>query len=388
MLAKKAFPINQSDPAYLATLAREIHSEWIEQTPEISHETLHPCFVSSDACLVTRKGLAQQFPDAYIALDSIANKYGVRVFEDRRSKDVSVVRERRKKMVLAVGLFMGLTMKQTVHAETLQQEPSLDLAFAAVTQIDTRHSHAGLKSIKANSLSHTMSLNKSKSGKIRIGARKISRDKQEQKRLDEIMNCFNQSTAADTSCTQPSITTVHQIQSILQSHLSDKEADSGIQTALENMAYYYAQYPAIVSMLEEMNSLNWTLSISNKIWQARAHIEHDQVKQVDVLFDPGTAAQMLFAEGCHDNPVCTVNPADALLHELLHAWLMLKHPHEYAEQNLHALYPVQHEHEVIHLENQLYSSMSQSDGLPRPHRSRHQASLIDVNCPVCITDES
>lgn len=382
MLAQLQKDNHKNSQSYLSKIASEIHDEWFLFSPEIKGELLHPCFIHSDTYLIVRKGLATDFPAAYRSLCSIASKYGIHIKEDRRTKLSAVKNEKRKKLSLFIGLLMGVTMVQLAPAETLFTGFDNELLINATDSLDiSTESQVALSDSSQNINTH-LAAKKLANGKIRIGVKNMQASRQDNHNLDLILSCFRQDSAHTTTCQSPEDNNIDQIKTILTEHLVVDSYTS--MAVIDDISYYYARYPEIALMLKEMAGLNWTLNISQHTWQAKAHIKYNSVKQVDIFFDPGTAAQMLFAYRCQDNPACTVSPADALLHELLHAYLMLKDPHYYARKNTHSLYPVEHEHEVIRLENQLYNNMTKTDKLPRPNRTKHQATLIAVNCPVCV----
>jgi len=120
-------------------------------------------------------------------------------------------------------------------------------------------------------------------------------------------------------------------------------------------------------------------------WQAQAWGNRYGVDSVTIFFDSRLGAQLLNAPGCEANPACAISPADALLHELLHAKLMLlDSAHFIAEGGLNStLYPFQHEHEVLMEENRLYQAMNQEDGRARALRQHHSGNLQRVECPAC-----
>ncbi|MFK5947644.1 MAG: hypothetical protein QM500_02595, partial [Methylococcales bacterium] len=78
--------------------------------------------------------------------------------------------------------------------------------------------------------------------------------------------------------------------------------------------------------------------------------------------------------------------ADALLHELLHAKLMIVDSEEFIQNGgmKPTLYLFDHEKQVIEKENVLYSQMSDRDGLARPIRKRHTGNLMYASCALCL----
>ena len=385
MPATAKISTNANDLVYLSQIALEVQSEWAEFYPEQIKEHLHPCFIQGDSCFITRKGLKKQHPAAYACLVSIAIRYGIRVMEDRRNKSIEVKQDRRQKIVLAVGLLVGICAEQTALAnnESLINTVDQDIAMILHDPADSA-SEARLNRRTDQNLKTHLQAKKTSKGTVRIGTRTVSISVKEQLHMEKILSCLNGKQHQEI-CVSPDYTQIQRVEDILSRHLSEhSRTDAQAMPVIEKIAYYYAHYPEVVALLKDIDRLNWTLNSIHKDFKAQAIIQQHKVQQVDVFFDPYHAAQMIFAHRCSNMPVCTVSPADALLHELLHAKIMLEQPHEYAKQNAHSLYPVEHEHDVITLENSFYQAMSARDSLPRPIRSSHTATLVEVDCPVCI----
>lgn len=385
MPATAKISTNPNDLAYLSQVALEIQSEWVEIYPEHINEHLHPCFIQGDSWFITRKGLKKQHPAAYDCLVAIAIRYGIRVMEDRRNKSIEVKQDRRQKIALAVGLLVGICAEQSVlaNSETIISSVDQDLAMI-LHEPSASFSEAKLNRSTDHNLKTHLQAKKTSKGSVRIGTRTVSMSVKEQLRMEKILNCFNGKQHQEI-CASPDYTQIQRVEDILSRHLSEhSRTNAQAMQVIEKIAYYYAHYPEVVDLLKGIDKLPWTLNSIHKDFKAQATIQHHKVQQVDVFFDPYHAAQMIFAHRCSNMPVCTVSPADALLHELLHAKIMLEQPHQYAKQNAHSLYPVEHEHDVIALENSFYQAMSARDSLPRPIRSSHTATLVEVDCPVCI----
>jgi len=375
---------DNGDEAFLAALANNIHSEWMVHHPRLADETLHPCYISGNASLITRRGLARDKPAAFRALVAIGARYGIRVLEDRREHKVTVINERRRNIALSVGMFMCLSVEQPVLAEHfVDRDVSPPESLSAYTQ-----SAAGLDR-DHQGLTTALSAYRDSTGNIRIGKRRWQAPTLQDETPVKKQDCRQVRVTGNGDCAPVDPVLAGRVEKILLEHVHDTRQYAGdIRSMLSTVSAYYARHPAVVEMLMAMDELDWRLHVTPGTWEARAWIDHGRVSKVEVHFDPGTAAQMIFAPGCATSPACTVSPADALLHELIHARLMLGEPERYAANNTHALYPVEHEHEVIELENRLYRNMSRTDGLPRPNRSRHQAELVAVDCAVCFPGES
>ncbi len=108
-----------SDEAFLADLANNIHPEWMAHHPRLAAETLHSCYISGNASLITRRGLARDNPAALRAPAVIGARYGIRALEYRREHKVTVINGQHRNIALSVGLFMCLSVEQPVLAENI-----------------------------------------------------------------------------------------------------------------------------------------------------------------------------------------------------------------------------------------------------------------------------
>jgi hypothetical protein len=111
-----------------------------------------------------------------------------------------------------------------------------------------------------------------------------------------------------------------------------------------------------------------------------------EVDKAVIHFNTRAAAQLLLNRQCTDNPVCIASPADALLHELLHAHSMLVDTAQFIDEGgmNNVLYPYEHEYAVIDAERKLYASMSRRDDIKRPQRTDHTGRTVLARCPICI----
>ncbi len=176
-----------------------------------------------------------------------------------------------------------------------------------------------------------------------------------------------------------------QIEQILLSRtMFDKRSRRhAIAGDLHTVATYFSQFPDIVSMLVELERYRFNLRHDDGRWQTRVELRNDQVVSATISFDFSAAAQMRFSDGCLGQAGCTAMPADALLHELLHVYLIFTAPGRFITSSRNADYPHEHESDVIALEREFYQTMTRADGLPRPERHRHYAKVVGVSCPVC-----
>ncbi len=180
---------------------------------------------------------------------------------------------------------------------------------------------------------------------------------------------------------------VDKIFKILSTHYKQKPSDPDyIQSDLEEMAKYYSQFPHVVTLLTKLQSKDWTLNYNQNTWSTIAKGNALNVDSATIQFNSRSAAMLKFNNGCKHNFVCIASPADALLHELLHALSMLVNTEEFIQQGgmNHFRYPYKHEYSVIQAENALYASMSRIDGIKRPQRNEHMGRKIIASCVTCI----
>ena len=156
---------------------------------------------------------------------------------------------------------------------------------------------------------------------------------------------------------------------------------------MEELARYIASQPAAYELLRSLAKK--TLHLQYKAGEFRSVVKGNAltVRSVKVYFDPRSAAQLQDALHCEQNTAhCVASPADALMHELLHAKMALVDTARFIRSGaMHALsYPRAHEYEVIDRERALYAAMSANDNLPRPQRKHHSGALLRSACITCL----
>lgn len=158
-----------------------------------------------------------------------------------------------------------------------------------------------------------------------------------------------------------------------------------IKSDLIDMAHYYARHPAAIKLIDALLGKNINLVYKADQWQTQAIGNRYGVNSTTISMDTRVGAKLFNQAGCDNNPACYLSPADALLHELLHAKsMLLDSQHFIALGSMESqLYPFQHEQEVIASENALYAEMTKHDGLLRPLRHDHSGDLVRVNCAAC-----
>lgn len=175
---------------------------------------------------------------------------------------------------------------------------------------------------------------------------------------------------------------------VLQDHWHSTEQDPPhLAVDLAVLARYFSAYPEVRKLLTALHGKAWKLQFAPKTFKTEVRGSRLQVNSVTVYFDPRTAAQFRFQNGCLDKrPHCIASPADVLLHELLHAHIILSEPQKFLQQGGMAgtLYPYQHEQRTIAHEARLYRAMSLRDHHPRPLRTEHTGRPLSVHCATCV----
>ena len=173
----------------------------------------------------------------------------------------------------------------------------------------------------------------------------------------------------------------------LSERYQKQEADPDyIENDLKEIANYYSDFPESVNLIEELKNKNWTLSYDEDNWVTTGSGSMLKVDKAVIHFNTRSAAQLRLNNGCSDNPVCIASPADALLHELLHAHSMLVKSEEFIAQGgmNNVVYPYKHEYALIESERKLYAKMSVQDSVKRPQRREHTGRTVKAHCPTCI----
>lgn len=181
--------------------------------------------------------------------------------------------------------------------------------------------------------------------------------------------------------------TAHNLYLLLKSHYVKKNNDPDyILDDLKQVSNYYSHFPEVVTLLQTLKNKAWELSYDENNWVTTASGNMMEVEKAVISFNTRSAAQLRLNKSCKQNPICIASPADALLHEILHAHSMLVNTQEFLSQGGmgNVMYPYKHEYSVIDAERHLYASMSRRDEIKRPQRREHTGRLVKANCPTCI----
>jgi|GEM_PF-2499276 len=152
-----------------------------------------------------------------------------------------------------------------------------------------------------------------------------------------------------------------------------------IESDLREMSRYYSRYPEAVAILSSLTSAEWTMQYDSSRWSTLAKGKNRTIDSITIKFDSRAGVKMS-SLNCSQN--CSVSPADALLHELLHIQILSGN---LAADEINALRnnPGAHELKVIAMERKLYAHMNRRDGRQRPRRIHPSGFLFAVKCPLC-----
>lgn len=175
---------------------------------------------------------------------------------------------------------------------------------------------------------------------------------------------------------------------VLQDHWQSTEQDPPhLEVDLAVLARYFSAYPEVRKLIMDLHGKAWKLQFSPETFKTEVRGNRLQVSAVTVHFDLRTAAQFRFHNACSKKrPHCVASPADVLLHELLHAHIILTQPQRFIRQGGMggAMYPYQHEQQTIAHEARLYRAMTLRDQQPRPLRTEHTGRPLLVHCATCV----
>lgn len=156
---------------------------------------------------------------------------------------------------------------------------------------------------------------------------------------------------------------------------------------LDDLARYIAGQPEVYDLLVSLKKKSLKLVYSPGNFATVVKGSRFHVRSATIYFDPLSAAVLADSERCAAEPgYCVASPADAFVHELIHAKMALLEPEKFIKSGaLNSLiYPYAHEREVLGEERALYRSMTQIDNKPRPHRHSHSGHLQAAACVSCL----
>lgn len=154
---------------------------------------------------------------------------------------------------------------------------------------------------------------------------------------------------------------------------------------IAELAAYIAHRPAAMSLLQSLQGKALRIRYRSGEIRTRVRASHFSVHSATIEFDPRRAA--VFAHNdCASKQACTASPADAFLHELLHARVALLQPGHFLRSARpgSAMYPREHENEILARERELFAAMTTTDAKQRPRRHQHTGRLVSSACVTCV----
>lgn len=165
------------------------------------------------------------------------------------------------------------------------------------------------------------------------------------------------------------------IAALLTGRLAEDAASRALAPALRQAADYYSGFPELAPLFQTLARTPFSIA-----YAADQHGTSGTWSRLTIRFDPLSAAQYRFREGCARAPAhCLAAPADVLLHELLHVAQLGRGYLRDAP-----LYPFAAEQSIIDQEARLFAAMSARDGKPRPLRVEHRGRAVRVTCALCV----
>lgn len=311
---------------------------------------VHPCVIQGRETLVHAHDLAQRDPTFYQQLQDYAEANHYALVADRRTSDKPDQHGRRRAWLPVIILSMGL------NAAVAAEKPS---------------AHGGFNNQQGQSV---LSLFQPSDDNIANPA--VFNESLDKPQTDHFQYEFSPTEDSEV------------IERILLDHYRAAASDPAhVKADLIQISRYLSQYPEAVSLITSLADQHWQLSHADNTFETEVRGNALQVHAVTIKFDSRTAAKLRSHRSCETQAnACIASPADALLHELLHAHSALLETKTFVAQGGmgSALYPYAHEYDVIKKENQLYRAMSMRDGIDRPQRHRHAGKLVASSCSFCI----
>ncbi len=314
-----------------------------------SHTYVHPCVINNQPHIVYPRGLKDKSPDLFARLSQHFQKKGYTLKEDQRSASTSNKYKNQRRKWAPLLLFTA----------------SLLFESSAFAEVELEVNEATLLQPQQNIELQLISNNKVRQ-QIKYSINLADEEKKSVKIKSELAQFIFEE---------------------LSRRYKKQETDPNyINEDLKEIANYYSEFPESVSLIKELKDKNWELSFNEHNWVTTGSGNMMQVEKAVIHFNTRSAAQLRLNNGCEGNPVCIASPADALLHELLHAHSMLVNGEEFIAQGgmNNVLYPYKHEYAVIGKERQLYARMSTQDNIKRPQRREHSGRTVKAHCPTCI----
>jgi hypothetical protein len=377
----------------LALFERIQTAEWAQQVTVVSSPKtkiqayfLHPCRIDDRLTVIHARGLASKDPAFYQNLQSFAQQYDYVLLAERRYKDNTVGFDRRKWLPV---MMFTVGMNGAVAAKELADNKGTGTAYLALFDAQVTLNEGILEKSSLNKdLGSKPGIASETLRDIEFNVTSAMEELSEHLVEDHGLLKASEFNSDDAEAAKLAAPVTVEMLSILQKHYADKDSDPNyIQSDLKEMAAYFAQYPEASALLRALDDQSWKLTFTENTFKTDVRGNAFQVYSATIHFDSRAAAKLRSHRACDEKlGACVASPADALLHELLHAKAALLTPEEFIEQGgmNSVIYPYAHEQVVIQGENELYRSMTSVDGRLRPHRHSHSGRLAMADCVTCI----
>ena len=319
-----------------------------EISSSFSHAYIHPCVIDNKPYIIYPRGLQEKSPGLFAKLSQHYQQQGYALKEDQRSESLSNKYKNERKKWAPILLFTAsLFFESSAFAD-------FELEIDDVTSLQQQQ--VELQLISNNKIREQIQYSVTVASKIK-----------EQVKIESGL--------------------AQALFEELNKHYQKQKTDPDyIVNYLKKIANYFSDFPESITLIEELKNKNWSLSFDEHNWVTTGSGNMLRVDKAVIHFNTRSAAQLRLNNGCADNPVCIASPADALLHELLHAHSMLVNSEKFIAQGgmNNVIYPYKHEYAVIDAERKLYANMSRQDNIKRPQRREHAGRTVKARCPTCI----
>ena len=322
-----------------------------EKTKEIlsshSHAYVHPSVINNELHIVYPRGLEEKAPHLFEKLTKHYKNQGYALKEDQRTeKYANKYKNERQKWAPILLFTASLLFESSACAD-------IELDIGSASPLDHQ---VELQLISNNKIREQIKFSVASAGHV---------EKQIKIKSNLAQSLF---------------------ETLNKRYISQVSDPDYVLNDLKEIANYYSDFPESVRLIEELDNKNWSLSFDEDNWLTTGSGSSLSVDKAVIHFNTRSAAQLRLNNGCSDNPICIASPADALLHELLHAHSMLVKGEEFIAQGgmNNVVYPYEHEYAVIDDERSLYAKMSSQDKIKRPQRREHTGRTVKARCSTCI----
>lgn len=306
-------------------------------------------------------------PAELTSLKELADRAGVQCLEDRRKSDCAVVHERRRgTQFVLLSWLLGLS---TLSIAADSQNGFYSSAANNATKVQV----LGLFSTETSSWFENHSNRNGETPST--------------KKNSPFLKSLN-STVSSRKTLGYNAEKFRIAKAILQKKWRKSDDDyEELEEHLDELAQYLAAQPNAFDLLVSLKNKPLRLVYSPANFTTVVKGSQFHVRSATIYFDPKSAAVLSASGRCDTDPgYCVASPADAFIHELIHAKIALLEPKRFIKSGaLNSLmYPYAHEREVLSEERAIYQAMTSVDHKPRPRRHSHSGHLQAAACVSCI----